>query len=467
MRAPGTPTATPWRSRRPLLLVALIGLLLAGLLASQAPPAAAGGKPMPAGWPPYLAAATDPAVTTLARDLGISIREARQRMGWQEPAIEMAGELERALGGRYGDLWFDPHTGRVKVGIVGGDTALAARLIARRKLTAVTDLVAVRHSYAELKQAAAWLTTETARANPRARNGLVKGLAVWRLPNRNTVELDLPRGQPLSAAQRATVAEARRRLGSKLTLGTWAGQMRDLSCVWSFNQASGKTVFNCDPPLRGGLTLYTRSGTGYIRQCTAGFNAKSTVDGKWYVMTAGHCGSPGTTFYVYQPRDRQFHVLGHMHNCVWGGDPNCVWSSDDDEGIITIDNVPGWGPKPWVYVHAWTGLNDRTTENPGYPIYGTSGSSLGMRVCVSGGVSGTSCGHVESLGGGSLAQVDLCGEPGDSGAPIFTGQKAYGLLKGANPDETGKLPPACQDRLYQGITEATQRLRVAVVLALP
>jgi hypothetical protein len=47
MRASGTPTATPWRSRRPLLLLALLGLLLAALLASQAP-AAAGGKPMPA-----------------------------------------------------------------------------------------------------------------------------------------------------------------------------------------------------------------------------------------------------------------------------------------------------------------------------------------------------------------------------------------------------------------------------------
>jgi hypothetical protein len=114
---------------------------------------------------------------------------------------------------------------------------------------------------------------------------------------------------------------ARQRLGSKLILGTWAGQMRDLACVWSFNGASGKTVFNCDPPLRGGLMMYIRSGTSYIPQCTVGFNAKSTVDGKWYVLTAGHCGSPGTTFYVWQPRDRQYHVLGHMHRCNLGRQP--------------------------------------------------------------------------------------------------------------------------------------------------
>lgn len=358
--------------------------------------------------------------------------------------------------------------GRVKVGIVGGDTTLAARLIARRKLTAVTDLVAVRHGYAELQRAAAWLTAGAARVNPPARNGLVKGLAVWRLPDKNAVELDVPRGQRLTTAQQAMVAAARRRLGSRLVLGTWAGQMRDLACVWSFNGASGKTVFNCDPPLRGGLMLYIRSGASYVPQCTVGFNAKSTVDGKWYVMTAGHCGSPGQTFYVWQPRTRQYHVLGHMHNCVFGGDPNCVFASDDDEGIISIDNVPGWNPKPWVYVHAWTGPNDRTTKNPGYLIAGTGGSRQGLRVCVSGAISGTSCGHVERLGGGSLAQVDLCGEPGDSGAPIFSGQKAYGLLKGANrPDPQDPPLGRCQDRLYQGITEATQRLRVAVALATP
>jgi hypothetical protein len=62
-------------------------------------------------------------------------------------------------------------------------------------------------------------------------------------------------------------------------------------------------------------------------------------------------------------------------------------------------------------------------ENPSYPIYGTGGSKQSMRVCVSGAISGTSCGHVERLGGGSLAQVNLCGEPGDSGAPSSPGRR--------------------------------------------
>ena len=305
------------RTRRVRRLVTLLAMAAFATALSGVAPADAGGKPMPAtagqrGLPPYLADAGDPAVTTLASDLGISIREAQRRLGWQEPALQLAGELERVLGDRYGDLWFDPADGgRVKVGIVGGDTTTAARLIARRKLTAVTDLVPVRHSYAELRRAAAWLTAETARANPRPASRLVTGLRVWRLPNRNTVELDLPRGQPLTAAQRATVAEARRRLGDTLTLGAWSGWTHDLACAWLGDE------FDCDPPLRGGVMLYLRNAVGgYDYQCTAGFNARSTVDAKWYVMTAGHCGAPGQTFYVYQPRDAHFHVLGHVHNRV-------------------------------------------------------------------------------------------------------------------------------------------------------
>jgi hypothetical protein len=376
---------TRWSVRR-LTILGLVGLLLTVMPASQAN-AVGATRTGTADPPPYLADAADPAVTTLASDLGISIREAQRRMGWQEPAMELAGELERALGDRYGDLWFDEADGgRVKVGLVGDGAALAARPIARRKLT---------------------------------------------------------------AAQQATLAEAKRRLGDLLTLGTWAGQMRDLACAWR------TTTFDCDPPLRGGVTLYVRSGASYVPQCTAGFNARSTVDGKWYVMTAGHCGAPGRTFYVYQHRTNTWHVLGHMHNRVWGGA-----SGDDDFGIITIDNVPGWNPQPWVYVHP----SADTVYNATYTISGTEGSKQGMRVCVSGAISGSDCGSVETLGMGGLARVDLCAGPGDSGAPIFSAGKARGLLKGANAPDPGQPPtPPCEDRLYQGLTEASQQLRVSVV----
>jgi hypothetical protein len=50
---------------------------------------------------------------------------------------------------------------------------------------------------------------------------------------------------------------------------------------------------------------------------------------------------------------------------------------------------------------------------------------------------------------------------------VPTQNGARGLLKGADtPDPNQPPTPACQDRLYQGIIEASQRLRVAVALAL-
>ena len=61
--------------------------------------------------------------------------------------------------------------------MVGADSSGAAALIARRQLTAVTDLVAVQHSYADLEQAHAWLSKAIIKANPPAAKGSSAG---WR-----------------------------------------------------------------------------------------------------------------------------------------------------------------------------------------------------------------------------------------------------------------------------------------------
>ena len=85
MRASRALPTTGWGGRRRLLLLGLVAVLLVGLLASQASPAGAAGAS--SSRPPYLADATDPAVTTLARDRHISLQDAQRRIGWQEPAM--------------------------------------------------------------------------------------------------------------------------------------------------------------------------------------------------------------------------------------------------------------------------------------------------------------------------------------------------------------------------------------------
>jgi hypothetical protein len=287
-------------------------------------------------------------------------------------------------------LWFDEAGGgRVKVGLVGADRSAAAALIARRQLTAVTDLVAVQHSYADLGQAHAWLSEAIMKANPPAAKGQISGLASALLIDKNQVQLQLPRGQTLNAAQQAVVAAAKRRLGPSLAVGSWSGQIHTEACEWGL----GPAIWDCDPPLRGGVGIVSFSGTTRAT-CTAGFNESQ---------------------------------LSH------------------------------WRPGPYVYVH----LSPDTTENSLYPIKAVGSSTKGLRVCVSGAVSGTDCAPVKQTGwpvAGGYAVVDYCTTGGDSGGPVFSGNYARGIHIGA---KTGAA--ACHDRLYQGVAEATRQLHVSVV----
>jgi hypothetical protein len=432
--------------RRRWSVLGVLGLLLVGPLLAGEAPAAGAAEAGATGLPPYLAPANDPAVTTLAEDLQIPVQDAQRRLGWQDPAMQLGEDLRRALGERFGGLWFDEADGgRVKVGVVGGSAAAekARSHIARRQLGAVTDLVAVRHSYADLERASAWLSRATAKVNPRTK-GARRALASVLLPDKNQVELQLPRGQRLNTPERATVREAKRRFGAMLALGSWSGAVVKEACVWNTDG------FFCDPPLRGGVGIddldpITRTN------CTTGFNARSKSDGKWYVLTAGHCGPRGGWWNTYIPRDNSFAALGVMHNRVDQG--------ADDFGIITNPAPWYFSPGPYVYVE----LTPETTYAPLYQIRGVAGSAVGMRVCVSGAISGTDCGTVKALnwgGPGGFAVIDYCTTSGDSGAPVYSSGMARGIHIGAIPTPQ---PQPCVGKLYQGVFEAAQRLKVYVV----
>jgi streptogrisin C len=347
--------------RRRYMTLSLVTLLVMGILAGQG--AAFGATQIGSASPPsYLADATDPAVTTLAADRGISIPEAQRRIGWQEPAHQLGEELRQALGDRFGGLWFDEAGGgRVKVGLVGNHVAEASALIEQRKLSAVTDLVPVRYSYNYLEAANGWLSAAIATAN----RGAATRLASSMLVHKNVVQLKRPHGQRLSAAQRQVVDEAKRRLGAAHVLGSWGGRIRTDAC--GFYGGS----FDCDAPLRGGVALYRVNSTA---ACSAAFYAKSRSDGKPYIMTAGHCGAGGSLWNAWQPRTGMEHRVGEMWRRSLRDPPD-----PDDHAIVRIDNPTGWSPRPWVYVHA----SATTVEDPDYVIKTVGGSSVGMRVCLS------------------------------------------------------------------------------------
>jgi len=404
--------------------------LALGLVLALPVPAAAAGLP-----DGTFADATDPAVTSLAKDYGLTIAEARRRIGWQEPATRMAEQLAKSTG-QFGGVWLDPADGgRVKIGWVGTDLATARSIVEGYGLGTATDFVPVRYSAAQLEQDAAWLGGAL-----RSANAAGVQLSSATQPDRNRTVLRVPAIGSLSAAQQDVVTAARARLGSRLVVESSMDTGIDYqACLWLAGD------FDCDAPLRGGSRLYINTSQP---QCTTAFNARSNSDNKWYMMTAGHCGAIGTVFTAYQPGTGNFHTVGAVHNRSAGA---------NDYSIVTINNVAGWNPRNWVYVHA----SGDTVLDPDYTITNTATSPVGTRVCISGSTSGTDCGDVVEInwnGSGGFARAQYCSDGGDSGGAVYSGHNARGIHIGVVAGHDGD----CLNALFQGITEAANNLNVHV-----
>ncbi|WP_300016755.1 hypothetical protein [Pseudonocardia sp.] len=172
---------------------------------------------MPTDAAPPPGSLTDPAVTSLAHDLGITLGEAAQRIGWQSAVTDdVQRSIVDELGDRFGGLWFDTGTSRLTIGIVspGASPVPAADLRSVRSagLAAVTDTVAVQWSAAELDVVGDELGAELVRVNG---GGPPCALAMGQVPPLNAVFLDVPSG-PLSAAQQELVDSVTARHGTKV-----------------------------------------------------------------------------------------------------------------------------------------------------------------------------------------------------------------------------------------------------------
>lgn len=401
--------------------------------AATADPAAADPR-VPAG---YLADASDPAVTSLAADYGLTIGEARARIGWQEAAIKIHDQLAIDDVDHFGGLWIDQvDDGRVKIGAVGDSTKINT-VVQAAGIGKVTDVVKVRNTWSELSADILELERAVAQLNKAAAGPARAVMATKPSENRNV--LYVPDAVAKVPAVAAAVDGLRSRGTGRLIVDTTETPVvTDETCLLSPR--------TCDAPLRGGIYFKRPITGGY---CSAAFNARSNTDGKWYMMTAGHCGGEGTVFDVYQPTTGQWHRVGHMHAYRD--------SLNNDHGIVTINNVAGWRPTNWVRVYE----SSDTVANSSYRITGTSTSPEGTRVCLSGATTGSSCGDVVELnynGPGGWARAHYCHGPGDSGGAVYSNNRARGIhVASGNGDDD-----ACHWALFQGIREAESHLRVHV-----
>ncbi|MGW0741209.1 S1 family peptidase [Streptomyces sp. NPDC002817] len=191
-----------------------------------------------------------------------------------------------------------------------------------------------------------------------------------------------------------------------------------------------------DGPLRtllsGGDGIYTSAW-----RCSAGVNVQS--GSTYYFVTAGHCTDGATTWYTSSARTTTI------------GSTTATSFPSNDFGVVRYSN-------PAVPHPGAIGSVD---------ITGTATAYVGQTVCRRGATTGVHCGRVTALnatvnyGSGDvvygLIQTNICAEPGDSGGPLYAGDKVIGILSGGSGNCT-----VGGTTFYQPIQEALSAYGLSV-----
>ncbi|MFJ8531826.1 S1 family peptidase [Streptomyces sp. NPDC093591] len=161
--------------------------------------------------------------------------------------------------------------------------------------------------------------------------------------------------------------------------------------------------------LSGGDGIYAAGG-----RCSAGVNVRS--GGTYYFVTAGHCTETMPTWYTSSAMTT---TIGPTTGTSFPG---------DDFGVVQYSNPAV--PRPGTI-----GTVDVT---------GTATAYVGQSVCRRGATTGVRCGVVTALNvtvnyasGATvygLIRTNICAEPGDSGGPLYAGDKVIGILSGGSGD---------------------------------
>jgi hypothetical protein len=364
----------------------------------------------------------------------LSEAEAVRRLALEDQVDTLLDDFAGAFGDGYGGLWLDHEAGGVVyVGVRPGQADTVRTLAAGRGVA--PTVVPVERTLAELGE----LQQELLKQVPADSGVGVGGLYT------PTNQVNLTVERPDAATLASEIADE---YGGAVRVRAVEGELSKLACggfaepnVW------------CDPPLRGGMGI-----TAGRTVCTAGFNVRSVIDGKYYVLTAGHCHSNE----MYQTRfaNREVHNIGLRHR--WFDNQTA------DAMTVNVNNPSGWRPAPWVVV---TG-NGSTVRNDSYVIRRHGTTAIGTTKCATGRRDGTQCGTVTdnsrpgvAPGRPSVAEVrGGCLRAGDSGGPVYRNGTAFGIVHGGAVP--GGDPNQCSIRwYYQGVREALALLNVRLIVA--
>jgi hypothetical protein len=188
--------------------------------------------------------------------------------------------------------------------------------------------------------------------------------------------------------------------------------------------------------LNGAAAMFAPNG-----RCSAGFNV--TAGKENFILTAGHCGPIGTTWFGDSQGTRP--VGNTVARSFPGNDFSLVryesGESPEGVGVVEIGN------------------------DQGIRIIGAADPVVGQQVFRSGSSTGFHSGEVTALNATvnypegtvtGLIETTVCAEPGDSGGPLFAEGLALGVTSGGNGDcsagGTTFFQPATQALTALGVT---------------
>jgi hypothetical protein len=159
--------------------------------------------------------------------------------------------------------------------------------------------------------------------------------------------------------------------------------------------------------MRGGAVLTSPTSNGYETVCSSGFALTWPAIGKQYLVTAGHCGSTGSSW-------------GNGQN-IFIGEAQGASSTANDALFINVSSS-----SPYIYDGPGADISGQFTK----PVVGVTSNGPGDYVCDSGAITGAVCDlQIQGSQGwdgpyhvwtATQLQGDIAAGQGDSGGPVFS-----------------------------------------------
>lgn len=316
---------------------------------------------------------------------GVGTAEAEARI----LGADLGGKMEAALGDAFGGVWFDPSSAQLHVGVTSPASRQRAEATAAQAgLSGLVTETPVDSTWGELTAAQKTLNRQLGDLFAR---GQVRTSA---LPDTNSVTVEL--ASAVTASRRATLR--RQASGTGVDVSVTVASAPDLLGTAEKRCRKFETKkAHCDKPIVAGVRIDAKNGT----TCTAGpaivLQDQSTAEKATatYILTAGHCiasGGKEAEWFALTKEKEEKKLIGKAVEGL-NGEKGLV--DKVDVGVIKVNKPGEWVHETEIPVTPGIAEWKTTEEIEPTPVTAQAATPVkGTKICVSGQISGKSCGSL-------------------------------------------------------------------------